>query len=74
MKCGPSNNILIQLTSSSFLQNLMNSHIFLAFTTNTELRNFLCFFTSYKFDDPKSIDLAGEMTYMMLVAEEKELT
>jgi len=74
MKCGPSNNILIQLATFSFLQNLIISHNFLAFTTNTELQNFLCFFTSYKFDDLTFIDLAGEMTYMMLVAEEQELT
>jgi hypothetical protein len=73
MKCGPSNNILIQLTTFSFLQNPRNNHVFLAFTTSTELQNFLCFFTSYKFDDPTPNDWAGAMNCMMFVAEEQKL-
>lgn len=74
MKCGTLNNILIQITTFSFLKNLTNSHTFLAFTTSTELKNFLCFFTSYKFDELTSNDLAGVMTYMIFVAKEQELT
>ena len=62
VKCGSLNNILIQITTFSFLQNLRNSHTFLAFTTSTELQNFLCFFTSYKFNDTTSNDLAGATT------------
>jgi hypothetical protein len=71
MKCGPSNNILIQLTTFSFLQNLRNSHTFLAFTTSTELQNILCFFMSYKFDDPTLSDLAGLTTCMMFVVKSR---
>jgi hypothetical protein len=71
MKCGPSNNILIQLTIFSFLQYFRNSHTFLAFTTSTELQNFLCFFMSYKFDEPTPNDLAGLMICMMFVVKSR---